>query len=209
MLLELTDRCDLKCPVCFASAGEGAGRDLPLEDIARLYDMLMARGGPFNIQLSGGEPTVRDDLPEIVALGREKGFSYFQLNTNGLRLATEAGYAEKLRRAGVSCAFLQFDGLDDSIYRVLRGCALLSLKLKAVENCAAAGLPVVLVPTVAPGVNDGALGDILRFGLEHMPAVRGVHIQPISYFGRCALPEPERRLTIPASCGRSSARQAG
>lgn len=140
---------------------------------------------------------MRDDLPEIVALGREKGFSYFQLNTNGLRLAAEAGYAEKLRRAGVSCAFLQFDGLDDSIYRVLRGRALLSLKLKAVENCAAAGLPVVLVPTVAPGVNDGALGDILRFGLERMPAVRGVHIQPISYFGRCALPEPERRLTIP------------
>ena len=197
VLLELTDRCGLKCPVCFASAGEGEGRDLPLEDVARLYDMLMARGGPFNIQLSGGEPTVRDDLPEIVALGREKGFSYFQLNTNGLRLAAETGYAEKLRRAGVSCAFLQFDGLDDSIYRVLRGRALLSLKLKAVENCAAAGLPVVLVPTVAPGVNDGALGDILRFGLEHMPAVRGVHIQPISYFGRCALPEPERCLTIP------------
>lgn len=197
VLLELTDRCGLKCPVCFASAGEGEGRDLPLEDVARLYDMLMARGGPFNIQLSGGEPTVRDDLPEIVALGREKGFSYFQLNTNGLRLATEAGYAEKLRRAGVSCAFLQFDGLDDSIYRVLRGRALLSLKLKAVENCAAAGLPVVLVPTLAPGVNDAALGDILRFGLERMPAVRGVHIQPISYFGRCALPEPERRLTIP------------
>ena len=197
VLLELTDRCGLKCPVCFASAGESEGRDLPLEDVARLYDMLMARGGPFNIQLSGGEPTVRDDLPEIVALGREKGFSYFQLNTNGLRLAAETGYAEKLRRAGVSCAFLQFDGLDDSIYRVLRGRALLSLKLKAVENCAAAGLPVVLVPTVAPGVNDGALGDILRFGLEHMPAVRGVHIQPISYFGRCALPEPERRLTIP------------
>src|SRR5699024_3029744 len=130
--------CGLKCPVCFASAGEGEGRDLPLEDVARLYNMLMARGGPFNIQLSGGEPTVRDDLPEIVALGREKGFSYFQLNTNGLRLATEAGYAEKLRRAGVSCAFLQFDGLDDSIYRVLRGRALLSLKLKAVANCAAA-----------------------------------------------------------------------
>ncbi len=198
VLLELTDHCNLRCPVCFASAGEaGEGHDLSLDDIGRLYDLLLERGGPFNIQLSGGEPTVRDDLPEIVALGRERGFTYFQLNTNGLRLAGESGYASKLRGAGISCAFLQFDGLDDSAYVQLRGRELLDVKLRAVENCAAAGLPVVLVPTLAPGVNDNMLGDILRFGLERMPAVRGVHIQPISYFGRCGLPEPERRLTIP------------
>ncbi len=55
---------------------------------------------------------MRDDLPEIVRLGRERGFSFFQLNTNGLRLASEKGYAEELRAAGVSCAFLQFDGLQ-------------------------------------------------------------------------------------------------
>ena len=195
-LLELTDRCNLHCPVCFASAGDGQGRDLTHGEIVRLYDMLLERGGPFNIQLSGGEPTVRDDLPEIVALGRERGFTYFQLNTNGLRLAGEEGYAEKLLRGGVSCAFLQFDGLDDGVYRALRGRELLDIKLRAVENCARAGLPVVLVPTVAPGVNDSMLGDILRFALERLPAVRGVHIQPISYFGRCSLPEPERRLTI-------------
>ena len=89
VLLELTKRCNLRCPVCFASAG-GSG-DLSLGEIAGLYDMLMSRGGPYNIQLSGGEPTMRDDLPEIVRLGRERGFSFFQLNTNGLRLASEKG----------------------------------------------------------------------------------------------------------------------
>lgn len=83
VLLELTHRCDLHCPVCFASAG-GEG-DLTIDEVAALYDMLMERGGPYNIQLSGGEPTMRDDLPEIVRLGRERGFSFFQLNTNGLR----------------------------------------------------------------------------------------------------------------------------
>ena len=198
VLLELTDRCNLCCPVCFASAGEsGRGSDLSLGDVARLYDLLLERGGPFNIQLSGGEPTVRDDLPEIVALGRERGFSYFQLNTNGLRLAQEPGYASLLREAGVSCAFLQFDALDNSAYTALRGRPLLGVKLRAVDNCAEAGLPVVLVPTLAPGVNDHMLGDILRFALGRMSAVRGVHIQPISYFGRCGLPQPGRRLTIP------------
>ena len=198
VLLELTNRCNLRCPVCFASAGKQTPHDLPLEEIGKQYDLLMERGGPFNIQLSGGEPTMRDDLDKIIALGREKGFTFFQLNTNGLRIAREEGYAEHLAKAGVSTVFLQFDGLDDQIYQTLRGAALTQTKLCAVENCKAAGLPVVLVPTVAPGVNDQALGDILRFALEHAPHVRGVHIQPISYFGRCGLEAPEKRLTIPA-----------
>lgn len=197
VLLELTNRCNLRCPVCFASAGEGEGRDLAMDEVGALYDMLMARGGPFNIQLSGGEPTVRDDLPEIIALGRQKGFSYFQLNTNGLRLAAERHYAKTLRDAGTSCAFLQFDGLCEDTYIKLRGRPLLDVKLAAIENCAAGGLPVVLVPTVAAGVNDGELGDILRFALSRAPAVRGVHFQPMSYFGRNALSRGEYRLTIP------------
>ena len=87
-------------------------------------DYLMSHGGPFNLQISGGEPTVRDDLPELIRMGREKGFTFFQLNTNGLRLAEEPGYAEALKEAGLSCVFLQFDGVDDSVYEVLRGRAL-------------------------------------------------------------------------------------
>lgn len=197
VLLELTNRCNLRCPVCFASAGEQTPKDLSLEEIGRQYDLLMERGGPFNIQLSGGEPTMRDDLPEIIALGKEKGFTFFQLNTNGVRLAEEPEYAGELKKDGVSVAFLQFDGLNDEIYRILRGRPLLEIKLKAVKNCKMAGLPVVLVPTVAPGVNDHALGEILSFALERMPHIRGVHFQPISYFGRCGLEAPEKRLTIP------------
>lgn len=195
VLLELTLRCNLRCPVCFASAG-GEG-DLGLDEIARLYDMLMARGGPFNIQLSGGEPTMRDDLPEIVRLGQERGFTFFQLNTNGLRLASEAGYAAKLHAAGVSCAFLQFDGLRPETYEALRGRDILAEKLRAIDACERAGLPVVLVPTLVPGVNLNEIGDILRFALGRGKIVRGVHFQPVSYFGRCELPEPDTRLTFP------------
>ncbi len=209
VLLELTNRCNLRCPVCFASAGDHTPRDLSLEEIGRQYDLLMDRGGPFNIQLSGGEPTVREDLDKIIALGREKGFTFFQLNTNGLRLGREMGYAAHLARAGVSTVFLQFDGLDDAIYRTLRGAPLLNVKKQAIENCKNAGLPVVLVPTVAPGVNDQALGEILAFALDHAPHIRGVHIQPISYFGRCGLEAPEVRLTIPAVLRRIESQTAG
>lgn len=196
MLLELTNRCNLRCPVCFASAGETAPRDLTLDEIAAQYDFLMSHGGPFNIQLSGGEPTVRDDLPEIIRLGYEKGFNFFQLNTNGIRLAEEDNYAESLKEAGLCTVFLQFDGLTDDVYLALRGRELIEIKKRAIKNCASAGLGVVLVPVIAPGVNDTQVGDILRFAIKEMPAVRGVHFQPISYFGRCGT-RPAKPITIP------------
>lgn len=197
VLLELTNRCNLRCPVCFASAGEGPVKEPGLEDIGRQYDLLMAHGGPFNIQLSGGEPTMRDDLPEIIRLGREKGFSFFQLNTNGLRLAREPGYAEALKDAGLSTVFLQFDGVTDDVYLTLRGRALMEEKEAAIANCAGAGLGIVLVPVIARGVNESQAGQVLRYGLAHAPAVRGVHFQPLSYFGRCALDRPAKPITIP------------
>lgn len=197
-LLELTNRCNLSCPVCFASAGNSEPRDLTLDEISQQYDHLMSHGGPYNIQLSGGEPTVRNDLAEIIALGKVKGFTFFQLNTNGVRLAEEEGYTDYLAKAGVSTVFLQFDGLDDEIYRVLRGRALKDIKLRAIENCKRSGLPVVLVPTLAKGVNDQALGEIIQFALDHAPYVRGVHIQPMTFLGRNSMDPNEGRLTIPA-----------
>lgn len=197
VLLELTNHCNLRCPVCFASAGETPVKEPSLADIGRQFDMLMAHGGPFNIQLSGGEPTMRDDLPEIIRLGREKGFSFFQLNTNGLRLAREPGYAEALKTAGLNTVFLQFDSVTDDVYLALRGRALMREKEAAIANCAAAGLGIVLVPVIARGVNEEQVGEVLRYGLAHAPAVRGVHFQPVSYFGRCALDRPAKPITIP------------
>lgn len=199
VLLEVTGRCNLACPVCFADAGPHAGPDPTLSTIAGWYRTALRKSGPLNIvQLSGGEPTLREDLPAIVALGRELGFPFIQVNTNGVRLAADREYAGELQRAGLFSVFLQFDGTDDAIYRAVRGRPLLGEKLKAIEHCAAAGLGVVLVPTVVPGVNTGNVGAILRLALELGPAVRGVHFQPASYFGRH--PEPpaaEARFTLP------------
>lgn len=184
VLLEVTSRCNLGCPVCFASAGEDAGTDPPLATIEGWYDMLLRRGGPFNIQLSGGEPTLRDDLAEIIAMGRRKGFGFFQLNTNGLRLAADPAYLQGLVKAGLGTVFLQFDSLQSEATVCLRGRDVVEDKKQAIRNCAAAGVGVVLVPTIKRGCNDGELGALLRFAAAHMPAVRGVHFQPLSYFGR-------------------------
>ena len=198
VLLEVTDRCNLHCAVCFADAGRGEAEDPPLTNISWLLQRAMAAVGPCNLQLSGGEPTLRDDLPEIVEIARRIGYSFIQVNTNGLRLAADIGYGRRLRDAGLSSVFLQFDGVDDEVYHSLRGRALLDRKLQAVKNCGETGLGVVLVPTLVRGVNTGSVGAIVRQALQLTPTVRGIHFQPISYFGR--FPEQsgdEGRFTLP------------
>jgi uncharacterized radical SAM superfamily Fe-S cluster-containing enzyme len=198
VLLEVTQCCDLRCPVCFADAGDSQEGDWNIAEITAWYERLLAIGGPFNIQLSGGEPCLRDDLPEIIWTGRSYGFPFFQLNTNGLRLARDPAYLAELKAAGLSTIFLQFDGTRDDIYRQIRGRELLAKKMELIERCKAHDLGVVLVPTLVPGINTDDIGNIVRLALEHMPAVRGVHFQPISYFGRYPeSPEDQARITIP------------
>ena len=198
VLLEVTQRCDLCCPVCYAGSSRQNGSDPSLETIAAWYRRILEAGGPFNIQLSGGEPTLRDDLPEVIAQGRRLGFSYFQLNTHGLRLASQPVYLKALKEAGLSTVFLQFDGTNDEIYRALRGRPLMASKQQAIENCAEMGIGVILVPTLVPGVNLQDIGSIVHFAMQNAPAVRGVHFQPISYFGRYPRYQGDgSRLTIP------------
>jgi 7,8-dihydro-6-hydroxymethylpterin dimethyltransferase len=197
VLLEVTSRCDLACPVCYASAGR-QGADASFDEIGGWLDTLAEAGGRVHIQLSGGEPTVRDDLPEVVELIRSRGFEFVQLNTNGVRIAREPDYLAGLAKAGLDCVFLQFDGVSDDVYQRLRGAKLMRLKTAAIRNCGAAGIGVVLTPTLVPGVNADQIGAIVDFAVQETPAVRAVHFQPVSYFGRCLTPpEDASRITLP------------
>lgn len=197
-LLEVTQRCDLGCAYCFADSAGGGGPDPSIELIEDWYRRLLEAGGPYSVQLSGGEPCLRDDLPDIVARGRSLGFDFIQVNTNGLRFARDPAYVRRLCEAGLASVFMQFDGTENRIYETLRGRRLLAAKCAAIERCAELGLGVVLVPTLVPGVNTDNIGDIVLFALEQLPAVRGVHFQPVSYFGRYpSSPTDGERLTIP------------
>ncbi len=182
-ILEITYRCNMNCAVCFADAN--AEQFEP--DIDRIRDMYAAalKSNPFcSVQLSGGEPTVREDLPEIIRLGKAMGVVHLQVNTNGIKLANVPGYAQKLKDAGCDLIYLQFDGLDDAIYREIRTRDMLDIKLRAIENCEKAGLAILLVPVVIPGVNLHRIGEIVEFAKKHIPTIRGIHFQPVSYFGR-------------------------
>ncbi len=197
-LIEVTQRCNLHCRFCFANSGDRCEPDPTIAQINHLYQCVMNASGGCNIQLSGGEPTMRDDLPQIIRNGKEIGFRFIQVNTNGIRLSQDEKYVEQLKAAGLDSVFLQFDGTSDEIYQKLRGRRLLAVKTRAIENCRKYGIGVVLVPTLVPGVNTNQIGDIIRYALRHIKAVKGVHFQPVSYFGRVPKqPEDQDRITLP------------
>lgn len=182
-LLEVTNRCNLRCRFCFADGGKD-DNDPSLDELKEAVRDIVRQCGKVLLQLSGGEPTLRGDLPELVRFAKEAGCSYVQLNTNGIRLAQDPAYAEALRDAGLDIVFLQFDGTRDDIYETLRGGPLLETKLEAIRVCSALRVGVTLVPTVVKGVNDDNLGELIALAASLAPGVRGVHFQPVSYFGR-------------------------
>jgi uncharacterized radical SAM superfamily Fe-S cluster-containing enzyme len=182
-VVEVTQDCNLSCSYCFAGSGPG-GKQRAFGDVLALLEVVKDEAGTRPIQFSGGEPTVRDDLPELVERAAGMGFDHVQVNTNGVRIAREEGYAQRLADAGVTALYLQFDGLTAGTYEELREVDLVEEKHAAIEACREADLPVVLVPTVVPGVNDDELGDIVRFGLGNTDVVESINFQPVAHFGR-------------------------
>jgi len=182
-VVEVTQDCNLSCSYCFAGSGPG-GKQRASEDVVALLEVVREEAGTRPIQFSGGEPTVRNDLPELVERATEMGFEHVQVNTNGIRIAREDGYARRLADAGVTALYLQFDGLTAETYEQIREVDLVPEKRAAIEACREADLPVVLVPTVVPGVNDDELGAIVRFGLDNSDVVESINFQPVAHFGR-------------------------
>jgi uncharacterized radical SAM superfamily Fe-S cluster-containing enzyme len=197
-IVEVTNHCNLQCPICFSNSPQKPATMPSLSQIEVSLKRILDTAGPCPIQLSGGEPSMRDDLPQIIARACQLGFDHIQVNTNGIRLAQDLDFAKALKESGVTNFFLQFDGLTDSTYRQLRGASLLSTKLRAVDICAEMKIALILVPTIVKGVNEDQIGPLIQFAKKFMPAVKGVHFQPMTYLGRFPhSPCNEKRMLIP------------
>lgn len=195
VILNITDRCNLGCNFCFADPDNSKADPSFIEIRESLYDLI--NKGKSLVQLSGGEPTMRKDLVEIVRTAKEAGAKYIQLNTNGLLLGENKQLVKDLAGAGLSFVFLQFDGTEDGIYQKLRNRPLLDIKQKAIDNCAEYNIGVTLVATLVRDINIQNIGEIIHYAVSHVPEVRGVHFQPVSYFGRIPkTPSDRDRITI-------------
>jgi len=194
--LVVTNRCDLSCWYCFFFASKAGYVYEPTLNHIR-YMLRQARKlRPYPaiaLQITGGEPTLRDDLVDIIHIAKEEGYTHIQVNTTGIKLAFEPELARMLREAGTNVLYMSFDGVTP--YTNPKNHWEIPYVL---NNLRKAGLGVVLVPTLIKGYNDHELGDMIRFGLKHIDIVRGVNIQPVSLTGR--MPKKERmkyRITIP------------
>lgn len=193
--IEVTRNCNLHCPVCFMSAENGEG-DPTLDEIDAMYDVIShAVGIDGAVQITGGEPTCRKDLCDIVRRGREKGFWGIEVNTNGLVIAGRDGYLEQLVASGLTGVYLSFDGLTGAVYEATCGRDILDVKLRAIERCREVGIQVVLSVAVVAGSNDGQLGDLLRFSLDNADVVAGLALQPAFTSGRF---DAERAMPLSA-----------
>jgi hypothetical protein len=186
--VDLTNRCNLTCPVCFANANvAGYIYEPSLEQVRTMLATLRGER-PVDgrvVQFSGGEPTIHPQFFEILSMAREMGFTHIQAATNGIELAN-IEFARKAKAAGLATLYLQFDGVTDDIYRRVRGQALLDIKMQVIENCRATGMKIVFVPTIVKGLNDHQVGDIVRVAIENVDTVSGISFQPVAFTGRIA-----------------------
>jgi uncharacterized radical SAM superfamily Fe-S cluster-containing enzyme len=197
-LLEVTDACNLTCPICYAESSPQRQTHRDLATLEKMLDAIVDNEGePDIVQISGGEPTLHPQFFEILDAARRRPIRHLMLNTNGIRIAREDGFAEKLAayKPGFE-VYLQFDSFKESALRDLRGADLRETRMKALEKLNALNLSTTLVVTLKKGVNDDEAGTIVDFALKQK-CVRGVTFQPVQDAGRAEGFDPARdRLTL-------------
>ncbi len=197
-IVEITDACNLSCPVCYAESSPQRQTYRTLAQVESMLDAVVRNEGePDIVQISGGEPTLHPEFFAILDAARRRPIKHLMVNTNGLRIAQDADFARRL--ASYAPAFeiyLQFDSLRPEVHRVLRGADLTSVRRRALERLNELNLSTTLVCTLKKGLNDGELGGIIDFALGQR-CVRGVTFQPVQHAGRAEGFDPARdRLTL-------------
>ncbi|MFW9820848.1 MAG: radical SAM protein, partial [Candidatus Thorarchaeota archaeon] len=190
-LIDLTNRCNFNCNFCYANVQKSGYLVEPsLEEIDRIMKHFRNKPIPaIAIMFTGGEPTVRKDFPEICKMAKDNGFKEVIVATNGYGFQKKNGgleWTKRVKEAGLDTLYFQFDGINDSTYEKTRAIRnLMSYKQRVIDNCRKAGLDsIVLVATIAKGVTDIEVGNIIQYAIDNVDVVRGITFQPVSLCGR-------------------------
>jgi uncharacterized radical SAM superfamily Fe-S cluster-containing enzyme len=197
-LVEITDQCNLTCPVCYSESGPHRPTHRTLAHVEFMLDRIVENEGePDVVQISGGEPTIHPEFFAILDAAKGRPIKHLMVNTNGIKIANDPAFAEKLAAylPGFEI-YLQFDSLRAGPLVELRGEDLRSVRERALARLNAHNISTTLVVTLKKGLNDGEIGEIIDFALQQR-CVRGVTFQPIQSAGRLEHFDPATdRLTL-------------
>jgi uncharacterized radical SAM superfamily Fe-S cluster-containing enzyme len=197
-LVEITDRCNLTCPTCYAESSPHFGNHRTMDEVRSMLDLIVANeGNPDVVQISGGEPTIHPQFFEILDEAKKRPIKHLMLNTNGIRIAKEEEFVKRLATYMPDFEiYLQWDSFENEALNKLRGADLLELHYKAMEHLNKYNLSTTLVVTLQRGVNNHEIGKIIEYALKQ-PCVRGVTFQPVQVAGRNEKFDPSKeRYTL-------------
>ena len=197
-LVEITDRCNLTCPVCYSESSPHRPEHRSLEQIECMLDCVVRNEGePDVVQISGGEPTIHPDFFRVLDMAKARPIKHLMVNTNGVRIANDPQFARRLKDSMPGFeVYLQFDSLNAQPLLALRGADLSETRRRALEHLNEHNISTTLVVTLKKGLNDGEIGEIIDFALRQR-CVRGVTFQPVQVAGRVEDFDPATdRLTL-------------
>ena len=184
-VIEITDRCNLSCPTCYAGSSPTHGRHRTFAEVKTMLDTIVENERePDVIQISGGEPTLHPQFFEILDYAKTLPIKHLMVNTNGIEIAKDFEFAKRLSTYAPDFEiYLQFDSFKEMVLMSMRGANLKKIREKAIEHLNALNLSTTLVVTLQKGLNDDEIGKIIEFALEQK-CVRGVTLQPTQIAGR-------------------------
>jgi uncharacterized radical SAM superfamily Fe-S cluster-containing enzyme len=197
-LVEVTDRCNLTCPICYSESSPRHGSHRSLEQVEFMLDCVVRNEGePDVVQISGGEPTIHPDFFSILDAAKARPIKHLMVNTNGIKIASDPEFARRLAAYMPRFEiYLQFDSLTPGPLLALRGEDLTAIRQRALDRLNEHNISTTLVVTLKKGLNDDQIGSILEFALKQ-PCVRGVTFQPVQSAGRLENFDPATdRLTL-------------
>ncbi len=199
-IIEITELCNMKCSVCYASSAPAKGlHHKSLDDIRSMINTLERSEGVANVvMISGGEPTVHPEFLQILELLQEANVNKIIINSNGLKFAKSEKFCQAVAATGKDVTvYLQFDGFDRNTHEIIRNDPdLLDKKLQAIENLKKYNTLINLVMTVKKGVNDHEIGKVVNF-MHETPGITGLTIQPFFAEGRFTDYDPMDHTTMP------------
>lgn len=205
ILVEVTNACNLACPVCYSDAR--GDRKMPLEVFkAYMLRLIERKGGLDSVQLTGGEAALHPEFWEMIAFLHQQPVKKIYLPTNGIAFATPATAERCAPFRDKLMVLLQYDGSESGTNRAMRNANTVRVREQVIEHLAQAGVSMQLTMTITGGVNDHEVGSVIGIAMQHSH-IKVVALQPVTYSGRYTLAQdPMERMTL-SDCVKAVAAQ--